>query len=121
MEAIILAIILLSIGCSDTPAEKAQDKEIEELKKRVTALEQKPVQHHYELRNEGSRSFRFDPDTGTSCIQLASTADWKNPETIRQGCQYQDFINAPMGPSDTYVSRYATAECAFVGKCDAPK
>jgi hypothetical protein len=121
--AITLLGMLLPVGCAEKSsvqqqAEKAQEEEIQELKKRVTALEQKPVQHHYELRTEGSRSFRFDPDTGDSCIKLASKTDWKNPETIRQGCEYQDFLNAPLGPNEAYSTRLSSAECAFIGKCN---
>jgi hypothetical protein len=128
LAAIALAIVLPSIGCSEnskptaqSSAESAQDKEIEELKTRVRALEQKPVQHHYELRTEGSRSFRFDPETGDSCIKLASKPDWKNADTIRQGCEYQDFLNAPLSAGENYATRQNTAECIFVGKCDQPK
>jgi len=83
----------------------------------VAALEQKPAQHHYELRSEGSRSFRFDPETGDSCIKLASKTDWKNPDTIRQGCEYQDFVGAPLATNEAYTTRVSNAECIFVGKC----
>ena|SRR5579863_10766799 len=125
LTAIALAGVFSSAGCSkptvEPAAEKAQDKEIEELKKRVTALEQKPVQHHYELRTEGPRSFRFDPDTGNSCIKLASKPDWKNSDTIRQGCDYQDFLNAPLNANETNATRLSAAECIFVGKCNQPK
>lgn len=124
LTGIALASVLLSVGCSENSrppvqsiAEKSQDEEIQELKKRVAALEQKPVQHHYELRTEGSRSFRFDPETGDSCIKLASKPDWKNPDTIRQGCQYQDFMNSPLRPNEEYSTRLNAAECIYVGKC----
>ena len=116
------------MGCSETSKDKAQDKEIEELKKKVTVLEtlleqkpMQPVQHHYELRTEGTRSFRFDPETGDSCIKLASKADWKNPDTIRQGCDYQDYMNGPYRTDDIthdeYKKRLQVAECLYVGKC----
>lgn len=39
------------------------------------------VDHHYELRSEGLRTFRFDPPTGEICIQLTSEADWKRKAT----------------------------------------
>lgn len=121
----VLAVIIACglVGCQDakptgpSPREKAQDDKIQELAKRITALEQKPVQHHYELRNQGSRSFRFDPDTGNSCISLASPTDWKNPDTVRQGCHYQDFMDRPYDTGETYAQRYQVAECLFVSKC----
>jgi hypothetical protein len=119
---------LLLVGCADqatmektVAAQKAQDEKIEALTKRIEAIEQKPPEHHYELRNEGSRTFRFDPATGDSCIKLASKADWKDPETIRQGCQYQDFINDPRHRDDDMMARTNVAECLFVGKCNPVK
>jgi hypothetical protein len=126
--AITLASFLLLVGCADQATmektvakQKAQDEKIQELTKRIEALEQKPVEHHYELRNEGSRTFRFDPATGDSCISLASKADWKNPDTIRQGCPYQDFLNAPLMPGQDYITRASATECLFVGKCNPAK
>jgi hypothetical protein len=128
LPGIALTSVLLSVGCADQATmentvakQKAQDEKIQELTKRVTALEQKPVVHHYELRNEGSRVFRFDPDSGQSCISLASPADWKNPETTRQGCPYQDFMGKPMGAGETYMTRHPVAECLFLSKCNPPK
>src|SRR5208337_1859895 len=97
-------------------AEKAQDEKIQELTKRVSALEQKPVQHHYELRSEGLRTWRFDPGTGDSCIKLTSKADWKEADTIRQGCEYQDYVKAPLDQGEDYRSRIADAEYIYVGK-----
>jgi hypothetical protein len=129
MKGLLLSIALASasllVGCSDKSAaekasaqEKAQEQAIQELTRRVAALEQKPMQHHYELRNEGARSFRFDPDTGESCISLASPSDWKKPETIRQGCQYQDFMGTPLQAGETFAMRHNVAECLIVGKCN---
>ena len=128
LSVVTLAGGSLLTGCADQATmektvakQKAQDDKIQELTKRVEALEQKPVEHHYELRNEGSRTFRFDPATGNSCISLASKADWKNPDTIRQGCQYQDFVDTPARPGEDIMTRTNVAECLFVGKCNPPK
>jgi hypothetical protein len=66
-----------------------RDQQIKELSAKVAALESqkpKPIEHHYQLRENGLRTFRFDPDTGETCIQLTSKEDWKRPDTIRQGC-----------------------------------
>lgn len=121
LTTITLTVCFALLGCDTkptgpTPTEIAQGVQIQELTKRVAALEQKPVEHHYELRNEGSRTFRFDPATGDSCISLASKADWKMPDTIRQGCQYQDFMNDPLHRGDDMVKRTDVAEYLFVGK-----
>lgn len=72
-----------------------------------------------EIRGLAKLSVR--PDTGDSCIKLAGKADWKNPDTIRQGCDYQDFLNAPLNPGQDYSTRYNAAECVFVGKCNPAK
>jgi hypothetical protein len=113
---------LVSLGCDeyverskydDAAKEASQAKlELEQTKAALEACKKKP-EHHYELRNEGFRTFRFDSSTGDTCIKLTSDADWKRPETIREGCQYQDYLRD--NPSPT---AYSTAECAFVGKCN---
>lgn len=88
-----------------------RDQQIKELTARIASLEGKAkIQHHYELRSEGARTFRFDPDTGETCIQLASKEDWKRPETTRQGCEYQDWVNTPGATEKDRL----TAECYLV-------
>jgi len=85
-------------------------------------LANNPPAHDYQLINQGSRTFRFDPATGDSCIQLASKEDWKRPETIRQGCQYYDLVNS--GDPSTRASLINAAQCMLVGvakACQNPK
>jgi hypothetical protein len=114
---IMLACLSFSLACDNVKAgvpessasEKAQAAEIEQLKKRLATLEKTP-EHHYELRSEGTRTFRFDPATGESCIQLATKEDWKSAETTRQGCQYQDWVSAPTATAQDINS----AECLLV-------
>ena len=92
-----------------------RDQQIADLSAKVEALGKQKVEHHYELRNEGVRSFRFDPATGESCIQLTTKEDWKQPRTIRQGCQYNDYIAAHAG----MISTGMEVECWFVGNKEA--
>jgi hypothetical protein len=68
----------------------ALETEVKQLKAEVVELKQKPTEHHYELRSEGFRTFRFDPATGETCIQLTSEADWKRKETQAQSCDCSD-------------------------------
>lgn len=106
-------VVDLSKGHAVVSANAAdpRDQQIKELTARIAQIEAKPVDHHYELRQDGLRTFRFDPTTGDTCIQLTTKHDWKNPATIREGCPYQDFIAA--GPADP--QRHDEAECWFVG------
>lgn len=95
-----------------------RDEQIKQLAAQIEELKAKPVEHHYELRSEGLRTFRFDPATGDSCIQLTTKEDWKNHETMRQSCPYVDFIAA--GPIDG--NTYNQAECLYANNkkaCDA--
>ena len=111
----------VSFGCDDyverskydaLTKEAAQEKvELDQAKAALAACKQKP-EHHYELRKEGLRTFRFDTSSGDTCIQLTSPADWKRPDTIREGCQYTDFMRDNQSPT-----AYSDAECVFVGKC----
>src|SRR5262249_34946826 len=88
----------------------AAQRELADPKKKIAELEARP-KHHYQLREQGLRTFRFDPDTGDTCIKLTIKADWKNPETTRQGCAYQDDLAAG--------TTYAEVECWHLNKlCD---
>ena len=65
---------------------------MQQLKKEIAEPKQKPsLDHHYELRNAGLRTWRFDSATGDTCIQLTSEADWKRKETKEQSWQCADF------------------------------
>jgi len=68
------------------------EADVKQLKTEVAELKQQPKQpeHHYELRKEGFRTWRFDPATGETCIQLTTDADWKRKETISQSCDCSD-------------------------------
>ena len=98
----------------DTAVKEASQAklELEQAKAALEACKQRP-EHHYELRNEGFRTFRFDPSTGETCIKLTSPADWKKPETMRQGCEYQDYVNS--NPYSDELKTLNFTECYFVG------
>lgn len=111
----IAGVLLNSAQTEKAAAKKVQDdqaQEIQTLKSRLDGIERTPppAQHHYEFRENGERTWRFDPATGGACIQLASKQDWKTPDIIRQGCQYQDWVNAPGANAQTYKD----AECLLV-------
>ena len=94
----LLSLLLLVSGDDCDPQKQNQrinslEIEVKQLKDKVAELEQKQAavpDHHYELRNEGFRTFRFDPATGDTCIQLTSDADWKRKETKAQSCACTD-------------------------------
>ena len=116
--ALTLACSLLGfVACQDSAKADGpkppdpRDQQIQELKTRLAQLESKPKEHHYELRQEGLRTFRFNPETGDTCIQLTTPQDWKKADTIRQSCTYVDY--AAEGHS------WADTQCSFFLKyCD---
>ena len=66
-----------------------------ELKKQLAEKEEeikKTPHHHYSLDREGLRTFRFDADTGESCIMLTTDDDWKKQEVKTQSCSCVDFL-----------------------------
>ena len=94
----VLSLVLL-VNSDDCDPQKQNQRinsleiEVKQLKDKVAELEQKQAavpEHHYELRSAGFRTFRFDPSTGETCIQLTSDADWKRKETKAQSCDCRD-------------------------------
>lgn len=93
-KAALFLSLLLLLNTSDCDPQKQNQKisalesEVKQLKSEVEDIKQKqatPV-HHYELRNQGLRTFRFDSATGETCIQLTTPADWKLKETKEESC-----------------------------------
>jgi len=104
--------ILLDTSDCDPQKQAARisslEVEVQQLKTEVAALEQKKAapDHHYELRADGLRTWRFDPATGETCIQLTSTADWKKKETQAQSCACSDATQHWMDmPKDTEIQQ----------------
>jgi len=95
-KATLMLCLLILLDTSDCDPQKQNEKinaleaDVKQLKIEVAQLKQKPPEHHYELRSEGFRTFRFDPSTGETCIQLTSPADWKRKETKAQSCECSD-------------------------------
>lgn len=96
-----LGLSLLTLcACEDLGyVEKAKyDQEVREnadLKKQLAQKDDEiknTPKHHYSLHREGFRTFRFDADTGETCVQLTTPADWKNPDVKRQSCDCTDYL-----------------------------
>ncbi len=95
----LFTVCILMTGCADTRKQDGKISSLETEVKQIRAeLEQVKQQqeaapkHHYELRTQGVRTFRFDPATGETCIQLTSNDDWKRKETKRQSCDCVDAL-----------------------------
>ena len=98
VSCFLLSLFIL-LNSSDCDSQKQDERvrtleaEVKQLKTEVAELKQKQKaepEHHYELRKDGFRTWRFDPSTGQTCIQLTSTADWKRKETMYQSCDCSD-------------------------------
>jgi hypothetical protein len=97
----VLIFLLLALCACEQAGyiEKAEyDKLVQEnaeLKKQLADKEDeitKTPHHHYALHREGFRTFRFDADTGETCIKLTTPEDWKRKDTKQQSCDCQDLI-----------------------------
>ena len=111
LKAIFLLSLFVLLDSDDCDPHKQNEKirsleaDVKQLKTDVNELKQKQEkaasEHHYELRNEGFRTFRFDPATGDTCIQLTNPADWKRKETKAQSCDCSDktqhYVEMPSG------------------------
>jgi hypothetical protein len=108
---------LLACDQSKATTRDLRDRQIREVSK-VTAYNEQNTnkpQHRYQLREVGLRKVRFDSNTGRSCIQTTTKEDWKLADTIRQGCEYQDWA---YGNGATYED-YLSAECQLVNSTSA--
>jgi len=93
-----LFILLSSTACDLQKQDErvsSLEAEVKQLKADVATLKQKQSQkvapeHRYELHKEGLRTWRFDPATGETCIQLTSDADWKSKEAQARSCDCID-------------------------------
>jgi hypothetical protein len=117
-----LFILLISPDCDPQKQDeriRSLEADVKHLKMEVAELKQNQKAappHHYELRNEGFRTWRFDPATGETCVQLTNPADWKRKETKAQSCDCidvrQQFIEMPRSTEDE--RRAATSFLPFV-------
>ena len=110
----LLIFLLLSLCACEQAGyiEKAKyDKLVQEnaeLKKQLAEKEEeikKTPRHHYSLHREGLRTFRFDADTGQTCVQLTSPEDWKRKDTKEQSCDCQDLLAEGIGQSGDDVRK----------------
>ena len=116
----LIVLFAINVGCDkyverdkyDAAMEQLAEarQQLEKTESKLTTCEQQP-KHHYELRNEGLRTWRFDSATGETCVQLTSDADWKKPEIMRESCAYQDYLSNG--------GNFAAAECIYLDRgCD---
>jgi len=87
--------------------------------KTIAAKPAPPKEHHYQLVKEGFRTFRFDPGTGDTCIQLTTPDDWKKPETKRQQCEYLDALRDVEAEQTPSVEEIQAINCLY--DVDCPK
>lgn len=99
LKVMFLLSLFILLNSSDCDPQKQDERissleaDVKQLKAEVIELKQKQEAapaHHYELRNEGTRTFRFDSATGDTCIELTFTDDWKRKETKSQSCACTD-------------------------------
>jgi hypothetical protein len=79
-----------------------------ELKKQLAEKEEeikKTPTHHYSLQHVGFRTFRFDADTGETCLQLTTTEDWKRKDAKAQSCDCKDLLAQDIGKPDDPVRK----------------
>lgn len=112
---LLLFLTLLSLcACEDVGyVEKAKYDKLaqdnSELKKQLAQKEEEiknTPHHHYSLHREGYRTFRFDADTGDTCVQLTTPDDWKNKDTKAQSCSCTDLLADASQPSETLRKMY---------------
>jgi hypothetical protein len=126
-KALLLLSLLIVLNGPECDPKKQDERitaleaSVNQLKAAIVELKQKPKEHHFELRNEGLRTWRFDSATGETCIQLTSEADWKRKETKGQSCSCSDnlaqYMEMPFGTdqqskwAQTYYEHHVQPAC----------
>jgi hypothetical protein len=112
---LLLGLLLLSLGaCEQTGyVEKVKYDQVAhenaELKKQLANRDEeikKTPHHHYSLHGESFRTFRFDADTGQTCIQLTTPEDWKRQDTKQQSCACEDYMSGTGEANDAIRKIY---------------
>jgi hypothetical protein len=111
LKALLLLSLLIILNGPECDPKK-QDE-------RITALEASV--NHYELRNGGLRTWRFDSATGEVCILLTSDSDWKTKGAKSQSCSCSDnlahYMEMPDGTdqqtksAQMYYERHVQPAC----------
>jgi hypothetical protein len=127
----LVAIVIVGVAInyfskpSKTNASKVdpRDAQIQQLQQDIADLKRQTPKHRYELRAEGFRTWRFDPDTGNTCIQLTAEWDWKKKETKNQSCACEDVNQRYIAINDerTSISYYNTFVAPTCGQERIPQ
>jgi hypothetical protein len=106
--ALILAAISLTTACTELGY--VQKKDYDTVQTKLTETENKLKEadkklaetqaHHYTHFQLGSRTWRMDSVTGSTCILLATDADWKKPGMQTRSCDCEDFTRDIKPPYD---------------------
>jgi Tfp pilus assembly protein PilP len=124
-RAYVLLSLLVLMACVGCDSQKQDDRisslegEVKQLRNDVADLKkaQNAEPHHYELRTEGIRTWRFDSATGETCIELTSEADWKHKETKSESCacmdEYHTYIGMPANDdaAKNYYEAFVKPNC----------
>ena len=106
------------LGCVEKAKYEESQKQLAEAQKQLKETQKQLEETQRKLNEEstpkfstvvsGSRTFRFNPQTGGTCILLTTEADWKNKRTKSQSCDCVDWnadFGAAMGQARTVEER----------------
>jgi hypothetical protein len=128
LKALLLLSLLIILNGPECDPKKQDERitaleaSVNQLRAAVAELNQKPkTEHHYELRNGGLRTWRFDSATGEVCILLTSDSDWKTKGAKSQSCSCSDnlahYMEMPDGTdqqtksAQMYYERHVQPAC----------
>jgi len=94
-------LVSLLVGCVDKAKYDESQKQLAEAQRQLKETQKQLEETQRKLKEEsttkftthqaGFRTFRFNSQTGGTCILLTTEADWKNKKTKAQSCDCVDL------------------------------
>jgi len=94
VSGLIFVVAFLS-ACTADPSRYVEKKKYDELQAKLDEAEKRLAEydsHRYSLFSTGSRTFRVDSVTGSTCIKLTTNSDWKRKDVQGQSCDCVDYL-----------------------------
>ena len=127
---LMVGLVICLVGCGsyverskyeDSQRELQQARaELNQIKSQLKDAHQKLAEasaQKFSTYQNGGRTWRFNSQTGETCILLTSEWDWKNKKTQSQSCDCQDtfqhYMEAASGKAQEFWDKRVQRACGW--------